>query len=141
MQCLLSYEFYKNFNIFITLYRKQKILVDSKWLEIAHIRILVDLRGRKNIWQFDIDVRDLHYLCYLLYIDKVVWLESMLDNVTSDCVGSCFFPLLMHFERFNKGKQLSVVIIHLYNDMTWKNSTSVHSQSLTSGTMNIFKYF
>jgi len=25
---------------------------------------------------------------------------------------------LMHYERFNNGKQLSVVIIHLYNDMT-----------------------
>jgi len=30
MQYLLSHEFYKNFNIFIKLYRKQKILVDSK---------------------------------------------------------------------------------------------------------------
>ena len=44
MQYLLSHEFYKNFNISITLYRKQKILVDSilvdsKCLEIAHMQI------------------------------------------------------------------------------------------------------
>ena len=63
MQYLLSHEFYKNFNISITLYRKQKILVDSKCLEIAHMQI-----SRRLPWSqkhFEIDDRDRR--CFQLF--------------------------------------------------------------------------
>ena len=84
MQYLLSNEFYKNFNIshFIASRKSWLILV----IAIAHIRMQANFRGRENIWQFDIDV---HYrrcfqlfwlksLLFIVYIDKVMWLESML---------------------------------------------------------------
>jgi len=37
-------------------------------------------------------------LCYSLYIDKVMWLESMLDMVTVTAIcRKFFFILLMHY--------------------------------------------
>ena len=67
MQYLLSNEFYKSFNIFITLYRKQKILVYSKWLEIAHMRIHADFRGRKSSFPYVILLLSFIHKIWLLY--------------------------------------------------------------------------
>ena len=60
----------------IDLNRPNTLLVDS-----SDIRMQANFRGRENIWQFDIDARD--RLCFQMflsksvYIDKVMWLESM----------------------------------------------------------------
>ena len=47
------------------------------------------------LWHFDIDVVFSCFdwnLCYSLYIDKVMWLESMLDKVTVTVICRIFFP-------------------------------------------------
>ena len=68
---------------------------------------------------------------YSLYIHKVRWLESVLDKVTvtAICLGNIFSIVDGLWERFNTRKQLSVFIIHLYNDMTWKKTAPVFTHS------------
>ena len=102
MQYLLSHEFYKNFNIFITLYRKENL----GWFKVignslhTNSRRLLWSRKHMAIRYWRLRSSLFSVILIEIFVDKVMWLESMLDKVTVTAIcRKLFFSLLMHYER------------------------------------------